>query len=257
MDKFIISTEVFERYMDASVELFMECYAETITVNIDDKQPEDCSYQLQEKCKALIKATHRRQRFIGVLSGAKKVLKSAAVLAIAFFSLSSFLFITVEAVREPILDFYTKQKDGHMEISNLPYSTDSTLPYHNAPVITFNEQDPLGFLLPDDFFLDNTIGDFETDYSALYFNTDKTQAVTFSCSSIDGYHSIDTENCTVTELTISGDKAILSKKDNTTSVVLVWYNTKLDKLFGLSSTCFTGEELISMAEALNNTLSNN
>lgn len=250
-----ISTEVFDRYMEASVELFMECYARTITVNTDDDLPEDCSSQLQDKCKALIKATHRRQKLIGFLKGTKRVLKSVAVLAIAFLSLSSVLFMTVEAVREPVLDFYIKQKDGHIEISSDRYALDYTPSYQNAPIVAFNEQDPLGFLLPEDFCCDSIVGAVDEQmYSATYFDTNRENYIDFSISVPESYYSIDTDDCVVTEFEISGNMAVMSEDLVYNSVVLMWYNAHLDKLLSLTATSFTGKELILMAEALNDAL---
>ena len=57
MKNYTFPAEAFERYMDASVELFMEFYVETIPINTDDL-PDECSPQLQDKCKALIRATN-------------------------------------------------------------------------------------------------------------------------------------------------------------------------------------------------------
>lgn len=249
MKNFTLSTEVFERYLDASVELFMECYAETITIDSDAAAQEQDSPRLNEKCKALIKATHRRKKLLGFMKGSARLLKSAAVIAVAFLALSSFLFITVDAVREPILKFYIKQNDGNWELSYTPFGADYNDPKHSAPESSFNEKDPLGDLLADDFYLHSVEGHLDGGLSAVYYN-DNNNVLSFQCIFSDNTYHINTEDSTVEQIKISGYDTILSEEQPDDNTVLVCYYSDMDRIIILQSDCLSKNELVSIAEKL-------
>ena len=255
MIKFKPETEAYEQYLEASTALFMDFYAETIPLPRRNELPEQADTPMQIKCGKLIKQNHRHKKQMQLLRGSGRLLKGVAMIAMVLLSLGSVLFLSVDAVRNPIVDFYTKQEEGHMVIGNSMEAMGITHPYHDAPNATFNPDDPLEYWIPEGFYLDSVVGTMEHGYSALYFNEDHSHAITFDITSMDATHYIDTEDCVVTEFEIDGGKAIMSEKIGYGSIILVWYNAKLDKMLGLSSTCLSGEELISMAEVMNFTLS--
>lgn len=250
MIKYTPSAKVYERYMDASIELFMECYAETISVASSTDIREQESPQLNEKCKALIKATHRRQKLLGFTRGIRRVLKSAAVLAIAFLSLSSVLFVTVEAVRTPILNFYIKQNDGNWQLSGIPFDFNTDNPENAALPKGFNAKDPLGSLLPDDFRINSVEGDLTDGLDAAYYN-DKNNFVIIRCLRAESGYHINTDNAEVERIKISGYDAVLSMREDCNSPTLVWYNSDQNMLLTLKTDYFSKEELINIAELLN------
>ncbi len=250
MKNFTLSTEVFERYLDASVELFMECYAETITIDSDAAAQEQDSPRLNKKCKALIKATHRRKKLLGFMKGSARLLKSAAAVAIAFLALSSFLFITVDAVREPILKFYIKQNDGNWELSNIPFESEPDDPMYTAPEAGFNEEDPLQYLLPKGFTLISVNGNLEKHLAARYQNA-QCQEVIFEYHKSNALININTEDAEMTRLQVSGYDAVLSEHKTTKNLLLIWYNSDLNYTLSLNTNALTKDELIAIAESLN------
>lgn len=255
MPKLNYESEKFASYEDAAAALFMDLYAQSIRLPDAEALQSENSAQFQSRCSKLFRKYQNHQNGRKLIKGTGRFLKGVAVLVIAALSLSSALFMTVEAVREPIVRFYTKQQDGHMEISVNKDALDYTSPYQDAPIKSFNEQDPLGFLLPDDYYLDRIDGSMDAPlYSATYFDKTKDNYIAFSVTASNSYHSIDTDDCKVTEFEISGNMAVMSEDIENGCIVLVWYNAYLDKFLELTATDFTGEELILMAEALNNAL---
>lgn len=251
MEIFKPGSGTVERYMDASVELFMECYAGVITGDLrsDDEPVEPVPERLILQCKNQIKAFQRRRRLSAVVRCTGKVIKSAAVLTVAFLAIGSFLFITVEAVRKPILNFYIQKNDGNWVLSDTPLDTDN--PMYNAPESGFDKKDPLGSFLVNEFQLYSLEGTLEDGMTAVYLKGDEGKGVSFHSATDDVQVSFNTEEATVTELEISGFTAIMSSRTDKHSVYLIWHRTDLNMYFSLNSDCLSEEELISMAESLN------
>lgn len=249
MKNFTPSAESFDRYMDASVELFMECYAETIIVNKADECPAALSPSLQEKCKMLIKSTKRRQNRVKLLKRTGRFLKSAAVIAIAFLSLSSFLFMTVEAVRKPVMKFYIQKLDGNWLLRGSTFDADPNAPESAC----FIEQDPLGALLPEEFHLHSIEGNQKENLTAVYCNDDQ-EFVSFRSVCSDSNTHINTENADVERLKIGEYDAVLSVRRDTKAVILKWYNSDLEIIVTMTATHLSKEELIHIAQEINQQL---
>lgn len=249
MKNFTLSPEAFERYMDASVELFMECYADTISIDSDAAAQEQDSPRLHKKCASLVKAFHRRKKLLRAAKGAFRITKAAAVLVILCMSLSSVLFVTVEAVRTPIMNFYIKEHEGNWELSNTPFGTDPNNLDHISKG-SFNEQDPLGELLSDEFYLDSAEGNLNDGLYAVYYNNDG-KHISLHCDITEGKLGINTENAKVERFRVSDYDAIFVVRNNVHNPMLVWYNSDIDRFFMLHSDYFSKEQLIDMAEILN------
>lgn len=248
MNDFKRNNTAYEHYLEASAELFMQQYAKTIPIQTLSEEP--VPVQLQEKCKHVIKTENRRRNRRALLRSTHRFAKGAAIFLVACLALSSVLFVSVEAVRTPIISFYTKQEDGHMLISGNADDLDFN---DTTPVMTFNESDPLAGYLPEGF----SLVDYSLDPLALravYFNADKTQYIDFSWLNPDALISVNTENCKVTEFELGGEKAILSIHLETGGGTIVWKNAHINKMLSLTATCLTEEEVFLMADALNDAL---
>lgn len=248
MKRLTLSKNVYERYVDLSVEMFMECYANTICPPSDKTIPELDDVRLTNKCKRLIKADHNRKKLKGLVKGAFRAVKSAAVFAAVLLSLSSVLFLTVEAVRTPIMNIYIKEHDGNWEFSKTPFDQGEQRPVGD---LSFNEKDPLGDFLPEDLPLRALNGSLDGEYSAVYYN-DRHEMISFSCTSSNSHFNINTENANVEQLKISGYDAVYSERTNRAGAVLFWYNSDLDRYLALNTSFMSKEELIRIAENLNN-----
>ena len=163
--------ELYEQYLDAKVALFMESYCESIHVDTEAPKRNGLTFpeELDSRCQALIKkecARNRWNRFgKSVLAG----LRYVAIVAISFLSLSSFLFITVEAFRTPIINYYIEQLDGRWEFGG----TDGPVDEKNTD--TIDATNPLADLLPNGYTLATVEGDSLNKITAIYCDPDGNQ----------------------------------------------------------------------------------
>jgi len=241
---------LFDSYEDAAAALFMDCYAQTIALPSRDRVCAAESAGLRQNCQKLFKKHRQKQNRRTFLKGAGRFVKAAAVLAIAFLSLSSFLFLTVEAIREPVLDFYIEQNDGNWKLSSL-FGTDPNAPESISG--SFNEKDPLGALLPQDFRLDSIEGDLTDSMMAIYCNDDQ-KVITFNSVRSDSITHINTENADVERLRIGEYDAVLSVRKDDNSAVLKWYNSDLEIFITLATDSISKDELIRIAQVVNQQL---
>ena len=119
MNKRAVNKDVYENYIDASVALFMEYYSvvslsDNVQAELDAANCDEIQFpaQLDDRCRQLIKnrtAHYRRKQY---LKACWKGLKYAAACVMVALSLTSVLFMTVEAVRVPIINYYIEQYAG-------------------------------------------------------------------------------------------------------------------------------------------------
>ena len=111
MSKRSIDKQIYEQYVDATVALFMEHYAVALgDATMQTKAPElSCSETLDLRCMTAIRKECAKLRRKEAWKSTKRVLRSAAVLLIALLSLSSVLFMTVEAFRVPVINFFIEE----------------------------------------------------------------------------------------------------------------------------------------------------
>lgn len=246
--------QVYERYVDAAVDLFMQYYFETIHVDSEADITEQQTAELSKKCESLVKAKHRRKKLMGAAKGTLKVLKAAAILAVVVLSASSFLFVTVEAVRKPILDFYIEYNDGYVEISGDLPEYDPENPRFTRPDAEFDPEDPLGAILAhENFSLERNSRSFEKGTTAIYRN-DQGDVISIQSFGSDGNLQINTENLRVEYIEISGQDAILTSDKHTRNVALYWYYPELDMFLTLHTDYYPENDVIDIAEILSDML---
>ena len=251
MNKRKISEEVYDRYVDASVALFMEYYASSCLDNADDPHIDEVEFpaDLDSRCRTLIDREFARQRRKTFFKAAAKGLGVVAAFAAVILSLSSVLFMTVEAVRVPIINYYIEQGDSYWEIS----SQNGHSSEHETQN-TISLSDPLANLIPNDYKLSTIKGDTLSCLIAIYKNADG-QKVSFSTGSIDGATRFDTENAQTSKTTnILGYNAFMVIKGNQTNIT--WIIDDLSLVISLDSTGLTSAELAMMAEQLTMKLTN-
>jgi hypothetical protein len=137
-----------ERYLDAAVDAFMEQYGqiweETVQEEAEQEKDTEVPQTLDERCKALLqkegKKALRQQRRNAFLRVSRRV----AVALVAFLVTFSVLFVSVEAIRIPIINFFIELRETYLIVSsNKPEPVEE--PY--------NPQDPLCGLVPEGFDL--------------------------------------------------------------------------------------------------------
>lgn len=240
-----INKEVYEQYVDATVALFMEYYSanllEDIRTELGETDQSDIVFprELDDRCRGLIKkqcASRKRKDF---LKSATTGLRYVAVLAIAVLSLSSFLFVTVEAFRISIINFYVEQNDGHWDISGLPDTQQNE---------DLDINDPLAGMIPEQYKLVFSKGDSLDRVKALYEDADRNQ-IFFSAVPGTNILEVDSEDAQISQkCIIGGCQAILVAEENKSRIA--WINEKTSTIFTLIVDNLTDSEATMLAERI-------
>ena len=124
MDNRKIDQDVYERYVDATVALFMEYYSAERAEDMhnelsgNEKIEVELPAELDNRCRTLIKKEHARRKRKEHMKTAMKGLRFVACFAVIVLALASVLFVSVEAIRVPIINYYIKQNDIYWEFSS-------------------------------------------------------------------------------------------------------------------------------------------
>ena len=111
MDKNRTYQEKYERYVDATVDLIMNRYNDILTENIRTEVDELENMQtefpphLHDQCMALIKNAHKKRNQQQRGKQVLKVLRMAAVFALAFAHVGKTLFAALALLGVEIVDF--------------------------------------------------------------------------------------------------------------------------------------------------------
>lgn len=239
MSKTTINEKIYEQYVEAATALIMEQYAVAMRENICNEPQNEEAVEvpdvLDKKCRKLIRrklAKERRKR------AGKKLLQFAGFAAaaiIAVFGIGGILFATVDAVRAPIINFFIGQKDGYIEFRCA----------EERDWVFGDSEDPLAGLLPDGYaliLLDNShYGSLTARYKNVWGDM-----VTFNVYADQSLLQVDNELAAKTEkVQILSHDGFLIEKD---SYQLVWLDSDEGKLFQLTASAMSREEIIALAE---------
>lgn len=245
MDKRKIDQDVYERYVDASVALFMECYCATLSEDIhrqvDQVQADDLAFPaaLDDRCRSAIKKEYAVRKRKQSLKSIAKGLRYAASFAVVLLALASVLFISVEAIRVPIINYYIAQSDQYVEFT-------SRQPEVAGIFENINVDDPLMGLLPQGYQLTKVDKMLPKQITAFYKNSNN-DSIYFSANASEAVVRVDAEDTqAVKEIHICGCDGVLVTKDNTTTVT--WGNKSGAATFSIISSALTESELTSMVE---------
>lgn len=238
-----LSDTAREQLEEATVAVFMEQYAKALDAGID-KRMEECEGQefppeLEKRCRALIEKEYAKTKNEKRRKRIMRTLQKAAVVVVALLSLSSILFMTVEAFRLPIINFFVEKTDRYWQMTANP--DEDTIP------AAFDPNNPLGEILPPDFVLTQLSGTVESsDLIAKYSNGDKTSITLFVNISL-GSLQVDSENAVVTDTKVAGHDARLYVEEN--SIRLAWLDENVFRAFGIHAVNVTEETVAYIAEA--------
>ena len=245
MDKRKIDQDVYERYVDASVALFMECYCATLSEDIhrqvDQVQADDLAFPaaLDDRCRSAIKKEYAVRKRKQSLKSIAKGLRYAASFAVVLLALASVLFISVEAIRVPIINYYIAQSDQYVEFTSRQQEAPDGLANINA-------EDPLAGLLPEQYSLILLDDELPEQIVAIY-KSSVNNCISFSMYPGNAVVRVDTEDAqTVSKMQICGCTGVLVLKDG--KITVAWGYESDEKTFMLSSSSLTETELISLAE---------
>ena len=238
----------YEKYVDASVALFMEHYSAALTEqvkqNIKTFDAVPVPEELDQKCRKLIRKECAKRKSKQFFKSLGKGLSYAAVLLIVLLSMSSALFMTVEAVRIPIINFYIEHGDGYWIITGDDGNNNDDVDNHGD--IDFDEGDPLKGLIPGDYVLKRYY-ELNNGATAMYVNSVGHTVVLMQVTS-SSQLVVDTENAEYTkELRINDCNAVLVKAEK---MSLVWLEPQQSVMYTLVADSLDEEELITIAEVL-------
>lgn len=254
MSKPEINREVYDRYLDASVALFMEHYSAMLTEKISTEgKDEDMPFPeaLDLKCKALIKKEASKQKRLTLWKHTKRTLKVAAVFAIAVMTTFSMLFVSVEAFRVQVINFYIENKNGHWSITgnNELYPEE-----HSSHPVSFNIDNPLKGLIPDEYILTTISNADPQRISATYKNSSE-ENIYFLTVPYTASLQIDAENADFAkEIKILNFEGVFSIKNGVSQVS--WCNHISGVMYFISADNLPETDTVVLAENLAKIINN-
>ncbi|MBE6947503.1 MAG: DUF4367 domain-containing protein [Ruminococcaceae bacterium] len=248
MSKSKISEEVYDRYLDATVALFMEHYAAALTDSIDaeisDTQNLAFPEELDHRCKRLIRKEAAKQTGKAIMKATKRLLQSVAIFCISVLAVSSLLFLTVKAFRNEVVEFYISHGDGFWFISSNQQYKEST----DLHAITFNRDDPLQGLIPTDFHLTAISNTNGRRITAIYENA-AGESIRFLAFPSTTTLRIDSEDADYSkETTIMGYNGVITAKGSTT--MMAWYDTEANMTYTIWASHMAENKVLAIAEQL-------
>lgn len=239
-----ISETTREKIEEATVSVFMDQYAKALDAGIDKKIEEctdnDFPPELEKRCRALIEKEYAKERSKKSRKVALRVLRSAAAVVIVALGLCSVLFVTVEAFRVPIMNFFIEKTERYWELSGI---TDS-----NIDLEQLNLENPLEGIIPKEFYLVDLSGTWDQGcINALYSNENE-ETIFFSISPAVGSIQIDTEDARTRRCEIMGHDAICTVEGN--SIQLTWLDETCSQIFLICTTNIPESKVVAWAEVI-------
>lgn len=245
MDKEKIDLEVYDKCVDASVALFMQYYCAAVSEDIHkeilEMQAEEKVFPetLDTRCRATIKKQNalskRRKCFKSVVKG----LRYVAVFAVVLLALSSVLFVSVEAIRVPIINYYISLNGKYLEIG----SSDNL---EDGPTTGINWEDPLAEFVPKEYVLSVRDDTSPGSLVAIYRNAQDGN-IFFAVDPLSDSKQIDTENAQIVrKIQFYGSEGVLVVKNDL--VTFAWGCEEQGKMFSITSTSLNEAEIITLAE---------
>lgn len=251
MDKRKVDQNVYERYVDATVALFMEYYsaerAEDMHKELAGNEKIEVAFpnELDERCRTLIKKEHARRQRKQHLKSAMKGLRFVASFAVIILALASVLFISVEAIRVPIINYYITQNGQYLEFT-------SRQPEVAEDIGSINTEDPLAGLLPEGYELAMLDDGLPKRIVAIYKSSNN-NSIYFSMNASVTVVKVDAEDTQVVkEIQVCGHEGVFVVKDGKANVT--WGDKSTERTFMLISSELTETDLISLAEMFMRTL---
>lgn len=239
-----ISETTREKLEDAAVSVFMEQYAKALDAGIDKKM-EECAEdvfppELEKRCRALIQQEYAKERSRKRRKSALRVLRSAAVVAVALLSLCSVLFMTVEAFRLPVMNFFVQKTDRYWQISGQESANE-------IPEV-FNPEDPLSGIIPDEFVMTGLIGSWEDGYLNADYSNGNGATISFVASPDIGNWQVDTEDAFAKECKVLHHEAIKSEENE--FIRISWLDAENGKVITLLATNISFDMIEHFSESL-------
>lgn len=229
-------SQLEEQYLDASLLLFMDEYAESqgkqlLEDYLDSgiQMPE----QLDNVCQALILTQQKKSEKDILLRRTARRASKAAVVALVCLLLCANLVLSVEALRVPFLNFCF---DARRYFSSLSFQTEEQLPSDSSDdTISLPISAPAGYRISmkqhnyDDYSLireDSTL--------FLGYQDEAGHTLMIQTLPAAGSFSIDTEDAEATRFLLNGMQAIHIRQEEDGMLRTIWIDPERQRLFDVS-----------------------
>lgn len=247
-----MDNEIQDKYMDAVLAMLMDEYAEAeaevlLQKSKEEISEEDVPEELDQKCQALIRRKFAQKRRRHALKVVGNISRRVAAFAIVLLGAFSALFLTVDAVRTPVINFYLKNMGNHSVLTvgqsgqrSMQESTGSGLV--DVMVDGLMELLPAGYSLEEGHFDENGVG-------FAYFTNKEKSDINFNVMNGSSFFAVDTENCDRCERLLgTGIEGYYIEKGDRKAVV--WLNSSNSKIFTLASSALGKDSLLEIANTL-------
>lgn len=246
-----MNNETQDKYLDAFFEILMKEFAESeveiLLRNSKEEPYDDVPKELDQKCKALIRRKFAKEKFRRAWSVMGTISKRVAMVTVVFLGIFSALFLSVDAIRTPLINFYLKNMDNHsvliIDDSGLGITQDPPVEEYTGMLIS-----RLAELIPDEYDLAEEHFD-ENGVGFVYFTNAARESISFSMTSGSSLYAVDTEDCSICERIIGMDiEGYYIEKGNRETVV--WFDLSQGKICTLASEALQKDDLLRIASAL-------
>ena len=246
MDNPNISEESREKLEEAAAFVIMEQYAKALDAGINKKM-EDCAEEdfpeeLDKRCRGLIDREFAKSKQKQRRKSALRVLRSAAVVALVMLSLCSVLFVSVDAFRIPVMNFFIEKTDRYQQLS--------AKNNEDWVFVNFNEKNPLEGIISYDYTLISASGTLENGNLFAEYSNNNKSSILFYVNRSTGKLQIDDENAVFSECKVAGHNAKLYEEG--VAVRLVWLDENIARTCYLYATKVSKEAVVSFAEEIAN-----
>lgn len=241
MDNPNISEVSREKLEDAAAFVIMEQYAKALNAGIN-KRMEDCAEEvfpeeLDKRCRALIAQASRKSQNKKRRKSALRVLRSAAVVALVMLSLCSILFVSVDAFRIPVMNFFIEKTDRYWQMTANPKED-------NIPV-RYDTENPLDGIIAG-FTLTSLSGSVESGDLMAKYNDGGNAKITLFVDVSFGNIQIDGEHSIITDTKVAGHAGQLYVKGD--AVNLAWLDENVSRAFSICAVNVSEETVTYIAE---------
>ena len=241
-----------EQYEEAAFALLMNEYAqqqgEALLREFEEAEESLSEFPdaLDESCRALMRKHFEKQRRTVCFNRIMSSTKRAASIAIAVLGVFSALIVSVEAFRNPVMNFILERHETYTAILNGDENQEGT---------ENKRQDSSAIIyivdaMPDGYELTRYV---ESDSGGLVslFKNNAGEKIYFEKQSVGGYQTVDTEGAEAQETTVGEFEGLIYPRDGW---MLLWFDTDAGFYYHLRTTAFDKETTIALGNNLAATL---
>ena len=247
MDRRKIDQNIHDHCLDACVALFMEYYCVALSENIRKEldviqiEASDFPNELDTRCRTTIKKEYALRKRKKCIQSFAKGLRYVAGVCVVLLALGSVLFMSVEAIRVPIINYYISLNDEYLEIG-----ASSSADLNHMEGVNWN--DPLGDLVPDGYTLMLRDED-QLGSEVIIYSNPTGDNILFTSDPIDGVKRIDIETAqSIEKKQILGYETMIINKDHV--ITVVWGDEEHGRTLSITASALEESEVIAIVNKL-------